>query len=369
MKRNGLTLLEVLISIFIMGIGMLGILAMFPVAADMLGRAINNNQMAEGMVGARSVQDNFDIITSEFSYLLRRAPTYKLGETVPATPPVVYDPDDQTAASYKSLGNSKYPIDPSSGVRNYGRSNLPVGWLAGERPQTDYPLYLFVDQYAAISNVFRFLTTGLIPGTTGAGPGVDNAFIPQIEYSNTLPPKLKKFTNLTMNQFAGRFFTVNGDVLLNKDGLANKDDDSLSVTLDRPGRFTLAYFYEKPFPRSFSNVSNRYILIFRDRAETVRDFPLLKEDLNAPTLNSNLTTFLNIPDPGFDIRPRQWLAATALKFGATMPPSLVDFVEIKSVNQNLANGTFDVEVSPPVRGAMNRLYFLTDVSYVFYTGR
>ena len=349
MKRNGLTLLEVLISIFIMGIGMLGILAMFPVAADMLGRAINNNQMAEGMVGARSVQDNFDIITSEFSYLLRLSPTTQIGMTI--------DPDVQTSSTYKSGG----------GV--VGVSNLPVGWLAGERPQTDYPLYLFVDQYAAISNVRKFLNTGLVPGTTGIGPGIDNAFIPQIVYPLTPYPKLKKFSNLTMNQFAGRFFTVNGDVLLNKDGLANKDDDSLSVTLDRPGRFTLAYFYEKPFPRSFSNVSNRYIFVFRDRAETIRDYPLLKEDLTAPTLNPNLTSFVNIPDPGFDIRPRQWLAATALKFGATMPPSLVDFVEIKSVNQNLSNGTFDVEVSPPVRGAMNRLYFLSDVSYVFYTGR
>jgi prepilin-type N-terminal cleavage/methylation domain-containing protein len=344
MKRNGLTLLEVLIAIFIMGIGMLGILAMFPVAADMLGRAINNNQMAEGMVGARSVQDNFDIITSEFSYLLRKAPTYQIG-----TP---NDPDAQTSSTYKSGG----------GV--VGVSNLQVGWLAGEQPRTDYPLYLFVDQYAAISNVSRFLKA-----PSDQGLGIDNAFIPQIDYPIIPYPKLKKFSNITMNQFAGRFFTVNGDILLNKDGLANKDDDGSSVTLDRPGRFTLAYFYEKPFPRSFSNVSNRYIFVFRDRAETIKDYPLLKEDLTAPTLNPNLTSFVNIPDPGFDIRPRQWLAATALKFGATMPPSLVDFVEIKSVNQNLANGTFDVEVSPPVRGAMNRLYFLTDVSYVFYTGR
>ena len=156
---------------------------------------------------------------------------------------------------------------------------------------------------------------------------------------------------------------------MNKDGLANKDDDSLSVTLDRPGKFTLAYFYEKPNPRSVFNLINRYIFIFKDRAEIIKDYPLLKEDLTVSALNSNLTSFLNIPDPGFDIRPRQWLAATALKFGATMPPSLVDFVEIKSVNQNLAYGTFDVEVSPPVRGSMNRLYFLTDVSYVFYTGR
>ena len=165
MKRNGLTLLEVLIAIFIMGIGMLGILAMFPVAADMLGRAINNNQMAEGMVGARSVQDNFDIITSEFSYLLRKAPTYQIG-----TP---NDPDAQTSSTYKSRG----------GV--VGVSNLQVGWLAGEQPRTDYPLYLFVDQYAAISNVSRFLKA-----PSDQGPGIDNAFIPQIDYPNTLSPKL-----------------------------------------------------------------------------------------------------------------------------------------------------------------------------------
>ncbi len=346
MKRNGLTLLEVLMAILIMGIGMLGILAMFPVAADMLGRAINNNQMAEGMVGARSIQDNFDIITSEFSYLLRKAPTYSIGDPI--------DPDLQTSSSYKSDG----------GVA--GVSNLQVGWLAGERPRNDYPLYLFVDQYAAISGVSKFLKA-----PTDQGPGIDNAFLPNILYPTVPPalPKLKKFSNITMNEFAGRFFTVNGDVLLNKDGRANRDDDDSPVTLDRPGRFTLAYFYEKPFPRSFSNVSNRYIFVFKDRQETVRDYPLLKEELTAPTLNPNLTSFLNIPDPGFDVRPRQWLAATALKFGATMPPSLVDFVEIKSVNHNLSNGTFDVEVSPPVRGAMNRLYFLTDVSYVFYTGR
>ena len=62
-KRKGITLLEVLISIFIMGIGMLSVLAMFPAAADMMGRAITNSQIAEGLVNARGMQDGVDWIS------------------------------------------------------------------------------------------------------------------------------------------------------------------------------------------------------------------------------------------------------------------------------------------------------------------
>lgn len=383
MKRIGLTLLEVLMAIFIMGVGMLSILAMYPVAADMLGRAINNNQMAEGMVGARSVQDNFDIITSQFSYLLRLFPTTQLGlnSTYSSTP---YDPDEQTEPYYKSTGNANYLANPI-----FGRSNLPVGWLPGEQPATDYPLYLFVDQHGALGNIFRYFSKD-INGNSYILPaylGVDNAFIPNITYppvsmpypgitGKVFLPRLKKYSDMNMKQAASRFFTVNGDVVLNQDGLANKDDDNLPVSLDRTGKFTLSYFYEKPFPRTFSNISNRYILVFKDRPDVIKDFPLIKEDLVNP-INTTLSTFskITIPsymstgDSSFVFRPRQWLAATALKFGPTMPPSLIDLVEIKSVSQNPNTDEWEIEVSPPLRGAVNRLYFLSDVSYVFYTGR
>lgn len=63
LTRKGLTLLEVLMAIFIMGIGMLSVLAMFPAAADMMGRAISNSQMAEGLTNAKAMEDGVDWIS------------------------------------------------------------------------------------------------------------------------------------------------------------------------------------------------------------------------------------------------------------------------------------------------------------------
>ena len=63
-KRKALTLLEVLISIFIMGIGMLSVLALFPAAADMMSRAIKNYQTAEALINAAAINDGVDFYSS-----------------------------------------------------------------------------------------------------------------------------------------------------------------------------------------------------------------------------------------------------------------------------------------------------------------
>ena len=378
MKRFGLTLLEVLMAIFIMGIGMLSILAMYPVAGEMLSRAISNSQMAEGMVGARGIQDNFDLIAThtDLKYLLRMHPFNPgyLG-TLPGdlTP---YDPDHQISQEYnrydsvnnRRMGNDVYGLYPA---RNFGASNLPVGWLPGEIPTTDYPLYLFVDQHARVSNT----VASFLNGGNGTVP-INYAFIPQINYPSPTTPysnrpfyydlRPRRFSNTSLSEFANRFFTVNSDVVLNKNGLANKDDDDNPTTVDRQGRFTVAYFYEKPFPRTVPNYTNRYILVFKDRAETISDYPLLHENIIS-SINSGPSALFGIPIPANrNIKARDWLVATGLRYGNRMPPSLVDFVQVKSVNENLNTNTLDIEVSPPFRGSVNRLYFLTDVSYVFY---
>ena len=77
-KRKALTLLEVLISIFIMGIGMLSVLALFPAAADMMSRAIKNYQTAEALSNAAAINDGVDFYSSYKSLM--------------APPPGTYDP-------------------------------------------------------------------------------------------------------------------------------------------------------------------------------------------------------------------------------------------------------------------------------------
>lgn len=63
MNRKGITLLEVLMAIFIMGIGMVSVFAIFPVAALMMGQAIEKYQINEVVNNAQS---NFDADALEF---------------------------------------------------------------------------------------------------------------------------------------------------------------------------------------------------------------------------------------------------------------------------------------------------------------
>jgi len=62
-NRKGITLLEVLMAIFIMGIGMVSVFALFPVAALMMGQSIEKYQINEVVNNAQS---NFDTDALEF---------------------------------------------------------------------------------------------------------------------------------------------------------------------------------------------------------------------------------------------------------------------------------------------------------------
>lgn len=62
-NRKGITLLEVLMAIFIMGIGMVSVFAIFPVAALMMGQAIEKYQINEVV---NNTQSNFDTDALEF---------------------------------------------------------------------------------------------------------------------------------------------------------------------------------------------------------------------------------------------------------------------------------------------------------------
>jgi prepilin-type N-terminal cleavage/methylation domain-containing protein len=209
LKRAGLTLLEVLMAIFIMGIGMLSVLAMYPAAADMMGRAISNSQLAEGLVNARSMDDGIDWTSSAYSKFVN----------VP--------------------------------VKNTGV--LP-GWF--NQPAGENPAYLLLDQYAALSGVYRYTqlpieVANLNSFTTLPGPPPTTV---AVDPSSGNP---------TQAEIAGRFFTCNSDVVLNKSGLANKDDETPqnSIPTEREGKFTLANFYSRPLPLTYPNYIRKHFFL------------------------------------------------------------------------------------------------------------
>jgi prepilin-type N-terminal cleavage/methylation domain-containing protein len=289
LKRKGLTLLEVLISIFIMGIGMLSVLAMFPAAADMMGRAITNAQMAEGLVNARGMQDGVDWISPSGPY--------------------------------------------------YQYLNAPV-WKS---PPADLPVFLLLDQYAALVGINRFSNLSIEVGSISGG-GIT----------------------------AGRFFTCNSDLILNNQGVANKDDDGNSVSVEREAKFTIAHFFTKPMPITYPNYIKRNILVFKDRSQVITSNDFTYYPITPPQGSVTITNQFVLPaNTNGLFKTRQWVMITDSLANAY--PSAVDFFEISSVDDSGANTTIEISPSLPSSGFGTRtgaqsVYLLKDVAKVIYTG-
>ena len=282
-KRKGLTLLEVLISIFIMGIGMLSVLAMFPAAADMMGRAITNSQIAEGLVNARGMQDGVDWISPSGPY--------------------------------------------------YQYLNAPV-WKS---PTTDTPVFLLLDQYASVVGINSFSNLSIEVGSISGG-GIT----------------------------AGRFFTCNSDLILNNQGVANKDDDGNSVSVEREAKFTIAHFFTKPTPITNQNYIKRNILVFKDRSQVITSNDFTYYPISSFISTNQFTLSVNANGA---LKTRQWVMITDSLANAY--PTAVDFFEISTADDSGAKTTIEISPSLPSTGfgtGAKSVYLVKDVAKVIYTG-
>jgi len=283
LKRKGLTLLEVLISIFIMGIGMLSVLAMFPAAADMMGRAITNSQISEGLVNARGMQDGVDWISPSGPY--------------------------------------------------YQYLNAPV-WKS---PTTDTPVFLLLDQYASVVGINSFSNLSIEVGSISGAAST-----------------------------AGRFFTCNSDLILNNQGVANKDDDGNSVSVEREAKFTIAHFFTKPTPITNQNYIKRNILVFKDRSQVITSNDFTYYSISSAISTNQFT--LSVNSNGV-LKTRQWVMITDSLANAY--PTAVDFYEISSVDDSGTYTTIEISPSLPSTGfgtGAKSVYLLKDVAKVIYTG-
>src|SRR5579862_7466045 len=101
-RRSGMTLMEVLIAIFVMGIGLLAVMAMFPLGASSMARAIKDDRAGHAAANAKALAIALNVrfdsyVTSQFNT------AYPLDGP---SNPVLVDP----------LGYMSY--SPSSGTQN-----------------------------------------------------------------------------------------------------------------------------------------------------------------------------------------------------------------------------------------------------------
>jgi len=386
-KRKALTLLEVLISIFIMGIGMLSVLALFPAAADMMSRAIKNYQTAEALINAAAINDGVDFYSS-YKSLMTLAPdtgappfdvawdrpATELNVSATATATLNSDPGSVSNVTLTSPGwGYSSPIVSFSGGAGTGaiaKAVVGTGSQAGRiisinllnggsnysSPVTvtiseDFPRYLFIDQYLCV--------------------GIPRPLPPTA-------PTYFKFGNAPVCYIAGagivdKFFTLNSDLPIDDFGRAEQPAESL-------GNFTISYLLEKPKPVATPNFTRRYALVFKDRrlSDNDKGQPDHRDRYEVTSdFQTSPSSILITGAAAGTFSTRKWLMVTVEDssiFPVTIrpPPRHVRFVEIRSINEvtNPTSGGVDtyLEISPPLIQDVNSVYRLRDVLWVAYLG-
>ena len=375
-KRKGLTLLEVLISIFIMGIGMLSVLAMFPAAADMMGRAITNAQMAEGLVNSRGMQDGVDW-TSFLDY------SGSVTAITPTTSGSGYTSAPVVTISAPSLGGTQATANAvvSSGKvvgfiitnRGSGYNVAPTLTISGGGsgfPASAYATIGMVNVPTTNPNANPAITTGWFNQPNGETPSflmLDQfAIVGGVNRFSKLPIEVGAINN---GNAAGLFFTCNSDLILNKSGIANLDDDGNSVSVEREAKFTISHFFTRPMPITYPKYIKRNILVFKDRSQVLTSNDFTYFEINPPPGSTTSTNQLTLSvNANGALKTRQWVMVTDSVFNAY--PTAVDFFEISTVDDSGVTTTIEINPSIPIgfgTGARS-VYLLKDVVRVVYIG-
>ena len=188
-RRRGITLIEVLVAIFIMAIGLLAILTLFPLGALRMAEALQDDRDAASASTGANVCDAFN---------LRNGPD-----------PNYYNPN---------------PTPPAVPVNYYLGLGFPAAWGLPQAAQngSGYPVY--IDPWGV---------------SIGSGP-VGNV-IPRV-----VPSTIPGYTTASTPSVQQRYFTLLDDLTF----FSNGAPDTSNGSIQRFGRYTWAYLLHRSQPAS-----------------------------------------------------------------------------------------------------------------------
>jgi len=230
-------------AIFIMGIGMVSVFAIFPVAALMMGQAIEKYQINEVV---NNTQSNFDADALEF---VKNQPNW-----------VFYANNQQLSTISGSFLNSTGLISSST-------------------------KYLFLDQAAATNgrSALAGIPTAkiLFPDQNSPATWPESWYriwVAEGSQSNTYPSFLNSYTTPWKNErfqtlINERYFTSNFDIELDESGrVAEYNSSNLTFNPVAQGKYSVSFLLEKKPPLDNPLPSRRYMLVYKGRSQTFADF-------------------------------------------------------------------------------------------------
>jgi hypothetical protein len=264
-RRSGATLIEVLVAIFVMGIGLLAILVLFPLGALNMAQAIRNDRCSQAALNAAAIarflpHDNVADPTyvssgSQVNYGLRSDPAVTGipgGGTNYYTTPGNGLPPVASGPSYPVY------IDPAGAKLNPNPTPPPPLTYANPGPPLGYAPPQLAGS-GTVTGVPRLMPQYLVnaPQNVKGNPPVANTVNPPV-----------KFPYLT-----SRYFTLLDDISF----ASNGEPDVTSSSVERDGRYTWCYMLQMPSASdtNYAKDANLTIVVYDRRTLLLDTVPNL----------------------------------------------------------------------------------------------
>jgi hypothetical protein len=332
-SRSGATLLEVLVAIFIMGIGLIALLVLFPLGALTMAQAIRNERAAHAAVAASAAANIHDFRRDALLYTI---------------------PNDAFHDPAYLFGLAKGSV---------GQANLE---------KRSFPILIDPVGYRTAAGLQSQNSVGGLPPATSllltrsSASIVENAVLPE-----------------TPSLISYRWFTFQDDIVFDKAGNAHITAATNPPTIERDVRFSLAYLLQRPRTADPS-VVDCSVIIYDSRPVGLAgnldlpEFPYFLFDAGTGTSEVTFTPSTNnirihygapfnkVAPP---IRSGDWVLDVSIYGGE--PHAF--FYRVAGVSDS---GTYlDLETQQPLRGFGNaasvgtnqggRLLFMEGVAEVF----
>jgi len=328
-KRPGITLIEVLVAIFIMAIGLLALLTLFPLGALRMSQALQDDRTAASGNAGANICDTFGI---------RKDPQYD--PTVPAGTPSLF-------------------VTPPT-----------ASFLPQDATQSGTGIPIFIDPNGVNSGAGSVLggpasyATALTPAT----PGIWRLSPSTIAVANPLGifPAVIPEPGAATTNVAARYFTLLDDMTFLTNGLP----DTTTGVIPRGDRYTWGYLLHRSAPSSPSGLVDLQVVVYAGRSTSL---PSAENTYAAAGMTQTTSVTLTHP-AGLPptIRRGSWILDTSYDDQTTITPTFSvhgDFYRVISIS-TIDNSHVNLELQDPISkpSGMSAVTVMDNVVEVFKRG-
>jgi hypothetical protein len=354
-QRGGTTLVEVLVAIFIMAIGLMTLLTLFPLGALSMAQAIQDSRAGQAAANAAALAEAKQLRHLDIGDYIPRPSgpnnynrvVYDKDPNAPVGPTTPHDPDPTLApgiAGYRDIF-----VDPlPRGNKGAPNKKLPPIPIDSANLDPSFPSYpVFVDP---IGYLARLQADNSAPAVgdaeLGNTPGIPRR-IPRYIWG---PEGAPRFTMQQRIQYANRFNALLDDLEFDKDTNAGSPTviaPTTPRTIARNSRYSWAYLLRRPRAADLSVVDVSVVLYNARPAQA----PLPEHVFQNVVFNVG-STQLDVPYSGAkpDIKKGNWVLDATLRQGSRgnyTPEPHGFFYRVVGVTDN--GSSLTLELQDPIK--------------------